>query len=91
MDKCPNYAFIDGNNLHLGTQFEGWKPHYGKLRAHLYNRFSIQKAYYFMGYIPNSESYHNLYHSLLKAGFILKFKRTKTSNKGFRIAFHWLI
>ena len=24
MDKCPNYAFIDGNNLHQGTQVDDW-------------------------------------------------------------------
>lgn len=77
-----NYAFIDGNNLHLGTtRVDGWKINYRKFREYLFKRYSITKAYYFMGFIPQ-ESNFNLYHSLIRAGFILKFKRTKTNNSG---------
>lgn len=80
MDKCPNYAFIDGNNLHQGTQVDGWVTDYKKLREYLFSKFSVMKAYYFIGYIPQKNDYHNLYHSLLKSGYILKFKRIKTYN-----------
>lgn len=78
-----NYAFIDGNNLHLGTTLvDYWEIDYKKLRIYLLNRFSITKAYYFIGYIPSDKAYLNLYHSLIKAGFILKFKRTKKDQYG---------
>ena len=28
MDKYPNYAFIDGNNLHQGAQVDDWVTNY---------------------------------------------------------------
>ena len=81
--KEKNFAFIDGNNLHLGTTLvDKWEINYAKLREYLSNKYSITKAYYFIGYIPYQFSYRNLYRSLLKAGFILKLKRTKTDDGG---------
>jgi len=82
-EKGNNYAFIDGSNLHLGTTtVDFWEIDYKKLRIYLLNRFSIIKAYYFIGYIPSNESYRNLYHSLIKEGFILKFKRAEKDHNG---------
>ena len=69
-----NYAFIDGNNLHLGTQSEGWIIHSKLLRDFLSDNFGVKKAFYFLGYINQNI---NLYRALRKAGFILVFKRTK--------------
>jgi len=82
-----NYAFIDGNNLYLGTQVQGWVFHYARLRKYLYDNFSVKKAYYFMGYIHDNKNaprqpHYYLYRSLLKAGYIVKFKRTKTNYDG---------
>jgi len=82
-----NYAFIDGNNLFLGTQVQGWVFHYAKLRKFLYDNFSIKKAYYFIGYIKDNndkkiQTYKYLYKSLLSSGYIIKFKRTKTDHHG---------
>ena len=42
-----NYAFIDGQNLHLGITKLGWKIDYKKFRKYLYDKFSINKAFYF--------------------------------------------
>ncbi len=44
-----NYAFIDGNNLHLGTRDAGWIPDYSKLREYLRIRYNVGKAFYFIG------------------------------------------
>ncbi len=71
-----NYAFIDGNNLHLGTKSEGWLLDYRKFRGFLRKKYNVDKAFYFLGYI-NEQQNLNLYHSLIKSGFLLIFKRTK--------------
>jgi len=74
MRNYNNYAFIDGNNLFLGTQSEGWIINPSLLMSYLTDNLKVRKAFYFMGYIPKNI---NLYKSLRKAGFILIFKRTK--------------
>ena len=67
-----NYAFIDGQNLHLGILKQGWKIDYSKFRKYLYDKFNINKAFYFIGYLKNNEE---LYANLIKSGYILKFKK----------------
>jgi len=69
--KHKNYAFIDGNNLHLGIQYQAWQLDYKKFRLYLKDKFDVVKAYYFIGYIPRKKT---LYKELIKYGFILKFK-----------------
>ena len=72
--KTPdnNIAFIDGQNLHLGTMQNGWKVDYGKLRVYLKDKYHVKEAYYFLGYV--SETEQDLYNNLQKAGFIVSFK-----------------
>ena len=77
MRNKNNYAFIDGNNLFLGTQSEGWIINPSLLMDYLTNNLRVKKAFYFIGYIQQNI---NLYKSLRKAGFILIFKRTKKDN-----------
>lgn len=71
-EKENNIAFIDGQNLHLGTQHNNWKVNYKKFRKYLNDKYHIIEAYYFLGYI--SEDLQDLYNSLQKAGFIIIFK-----------------
>jgi uncharacterized LabA/DUF88 family protein len=66
-----NYAFIDGNNLHLSVLNIGWKLDYKRFRAYLRDKYDIVKAYYFIGKVPGQEQ---LYSNLHKYGFDLKFK-----------------
>lgn len=70
-----NYAFIDGQNLHLGTTEAKWSIDYKKFRKYLYDKYSIEDAYSFLGYI--SEDQQSLYNNLQKAGFIIVFKEHK--------------
>jgi len=65
-------AFIDGQNLHLGTMEDGWKINFSKLRIYLKENYNVGEAYYFLGYI--SEKEQDLYNNLQKAGFIVIFK-----------------
>lgn len=72
-----NFAFIDANNLHLGTRDAGWIPNYKKLREYLKFRYNVGKAFYFIGYKKDDE---NLYNSLKKDGYILIHKPTYIVN-----------
>jgi len=67
-----NIAFIDGQNLHLGTAEDNWKVDHKRLRIYLHEKYSVEEAYYFLGYV--SDGQHDLYNNLQKAGFIVTFK-----------------
>ncbi|MEX2515147.1 MAG: NYN domain-containing protein [Candidatus Paceibacterota bacterium] len=75
-----NLAFIDGQNLYLGVKEKGWKIDYGKFRTYLKDKYDVQEAYYFMGYV--SESEQDLYDNLQRAGFILSFREHSSALKG---------
>ena len=66
-----NYAYIDSQNLNLGIRSLGWQLDYKKFRVYLKEKYKIEVAYLFIGYIPK---YQNLYSSLQKDGYVLKFK-----------------
>ena len=68
-----NYAFIDSQNLNLGVQKLGWKLDYRKFRVYLKEKYGVEKAYIFIGFVALNQS---LYDRLQEAGFILKFKPT---------------
>jgi uncharacterized LabA/DUF88 family protein len=72
MKKEQNLAFIDGQNLHLGTIQNNWKVDLKKFRIYLRDKYCITEAYYFLGYV--SELEQDLYNNIQKAGFILLFK-----------------
>jgi|SRR3989338_7559930 len=71
--ESNNYAFIDSQNLNLGIQKLGWKLNYQKFRTYLAEKYSVKKAYIFIGFVALNQS---LYDRLQEAGFILKFKPT---------------
>ena len=75
-----NVAFIDGQNLHLGTRETGWTIDHKKFRIYLKDKYKIKEAYYFLGY--TSESEQDLYDNLQKAGFILSFREHSLALKG---------
>ena len=66
-----NYAFIDGNNLHLGVKARNWEVDYKKFRIYLKDKYSVVKAYYFIGYIAENEK---LYQYLTTVGYDLVYK-----------------
>ncbi len=49
--KASNLAFIDGQNLHLGTIQDNWKIDLKKFRIYLKDKYHIAEAYYFLGHI----------------------------------------
>jgi uncharacterized LabA/DUF88 family protein len=72
LKKPSNLAFIDGQNLHLGTKEENWTINLGKFRVYLKDKYSVAEAYYFLGYVNNNNE--DLYNEIQKAGFIVIFK-----------------
>jgi len=68
-----NYAFIDSQNLNLSIQSLGWKLDFGRFRKYLSEKYSVTKAFLFIGYI---EGNNKLYQSLQESGYILIFKPT---------------
>lgn len=75
-----NIAFIDGQNLHLGTKECGWAIDHAKFRVYLRDKYHIDEAYYFLGFV--SEGFQDLYDSLQRAGFILSFREHSSALKG---------
>lgn len=74
-----NYAFIDSQNLHLAIKNIGWKLDYEKFRKYLSDKYKVNKAYLFIGYIPGNE---NFYTSLQNKGYVLVFKPTLQNKDG---------
>lgn len=68
-----NYAFIDSQNLNLGVQKIGWKMDWRKFREWLKSEYNIEKAFMFIGYMPDNES---LYEQMYAHGFLVVLKPT---------------
>jgi uncharacterized LabA/DUF88 family protein len=66
-----NYAFIDGNNLHLTFVGLGVLLKYDKLLSYLKKRHNVTTAYYFIGRISQNQ---RLYDTLTSYGYTLKFR-----------------
>lgn len=73
-------AFIDGQNLHLGALEDGWSVDLEKLRIYLRDKYKIEEAYYFLGYLD--EDQQGLYRKLQRAGFIVVFKEHSSHQTG---------
>lgn len=82
MTKPPienNYAFIDSQNLNLAIRDQGWTLDFRKFRRYLQDKYQINKAFIFIGYVTLNE---DLYTALQKDGYILIFKPTLTLPSG---------
>ena len=72
--KEKNYAFIDGQNLYMGitTVKDPWKINFKKFRIFLRDKYRIEIAYYFLGFVI--EEKRDLYTKIQEAGFVLVFR-----------------
>ena len=77
--KESNFAFIDSQNLNLSIRAQGWVLDYKKFRKYLEDKYSITKAFLFLGYVPQNQ---DLYTSLQESGYIVIFKPTLTLPNG---------
>lgn len=69
-----NQAFIDAQNLYLGTTQSAtpWKIDLARFRVHLEQKYKVTEAYYFLGAFDPEQQ--NLYNLIQKSGFLLRFR-----------------
>src|SRR3990167_2220801 len=79
-ERYPNIAYIDGQNLHLGTREKNWSVNHKRLRVYLRDKYKVGEAYYFLGFV--AENNQDLYDGLQKAGYILSFREHSAALKG---------
>ena len=77
--KIHNYAFIDSQNLNLGIKDLGWRIDLKKFRKYLKDKYRIEKAFLFIGYI---RKYQSMYNNLLSYGYDIVFKPTVRNRVG---------
>jgi uncharacterized LabA/DUF88 family protein len=77
--KENNFAFVDGQNLHLGIRSLGWKLNFARFKRYLVEKYSATTVYYFVGYVPGNQP---LYSELQKAGYVVVFKPTIPDDDG---------
>lgn len=89
MKKDITYAFIDSQNLNLGTSkdlfrqnkkiYEGWKLDFRRFKKYLVDKYRVNKLYLFIGYLKGNEK---LYKFLESFGYTLVFKPTTHDTQG---------
>ena len=74
-----NFAFIDGQNLHVGVTHLGWKLDWRRFRVYLQEHYRVARAFYFLGYIPDHQA---VYTRLQNASYTLVFKTVTYRGEG---------
>lgn len=78
-----NFAFIDGQNLYMGTiKGHNFKIDYTKFRLYLENKYQVTRAYIFLGYLNGMEP---LYKFLQETGYIVIHKPTIETEEDGRV------
>ncbi len=80
--ESKNIAYIDGQNLYMGTSkaVNSWDIDLQKFKIYLTKKYKVDKAYYFLGYVE--EGYNDLYEKIQSAGFILVFRQHNSAMLG---------
>ncbi len=79
-----NIAYIDGQNLYMGTTKNSpkWTVNLARFRTYLTRKYNVQDAYYYLGYVQDGANIEKLYESIQKAGFILVFREHNSAMLG---------
>jgi len=77
-----NIAYIDGQNLYMGTTKSepSWKIDLARFRVYLQKKYGVAKAYYYLGYLVQENQ--ELYEQLQSAGFIVVFREHNSQMLG---------
>ncbi len=67
------YAFIDSQNLNIGIQKLGWKMNWVKFHKFLADKYGVNRAFMFIGYVPEFE---DMYQKLHEDGYSIVLKPT---------------
>ena len=78
--QLKTYAFIDSQNLNLGTSkdifhgrkliYKGWKLDFKKFRRYLLDKFRVNKAILFIGYIKKMKDFIGILKALDTKSFL---------------------
>ncbi|MFM2339473.1 MAG: hypothetical protein RLZZ360_109 [Candidatus Parcubacteria bacterium] len=79
-----NIAYIDGQNLFMGTTRSAvpWQVSSVRFRVYLRDLYHVDRAYYYLGYVQNDDVYQRLYEEIQSAGFILVFREHNSAMLG---------
>jgi uncharacterized LabA/DUF88 family protein len=79
-----NIAYIDGQNLYMGTAKSepSWLIDLARLRVYLNQKYHVDRAYYYLGYVQEGASIEKLYETIQSAGFILVFREHNSAMLG---------
>ena len=77
-----NLAFIDGQNLYMGTKTcdQPWEVDLAKLKYYLERKYNVKEVYYYLGYVQNENE--ELYDEVQRAGLILRFRQHNSAMLG---------
>jgi len=72
-----NIAYIDGQNLYMGTAKSEpiWRVDLARFRVYLQQKYNVEKAFYYLGYVQDDKRAEELYEEIQSAGFILVFRQ----------------
>lgn len=79
-----NIAYIDGQNLYMGTAKSSpqWNISLARFRKYLAAKYNVEDAYYYLGYVQEGANIEKLYETIQKAGFILAFREHNSAMLG---------
>ncbi len=79
-----NLAYIDGQNLRMGTldTKPSWHIDLRRFRIYLREKYHVEKAFYYMGYVIDGDKYQKLYEHIQEAGYILVFRKHNSAMIG---------
>ncbi len=79
-----NIAYVDGQNLYMGTAKSEpvWHIDLARFRVYLLRKYNVEKAFYYLGYVQDSKSAEELYEEIQSAGFILVFRQHTSAMLG---------
>lgn len=79
-----NIAYVDGQNLHMGTTSAkpSWVVDLARFRNYLDRKYDVETAYYYLGFVQEGANFERLYETIQKAGFILVFREHNSAMLG---------
>jgi len=83
-DSLRNIAYVDGQNLYLGTTkvTPRWQINLKRFRVYMAEKYDVERAYYYLGYVQEGSNYEKLYETIQAAGFILVFREHNSAMLG---------
>lgn len=84
MERKSNIAYIDGQNLRMGTldTKPSWRIDLQRFRVYLREKYHVDKAFYYMGYVIDGDKHQRLYEHIQESGFILVFREHNSAMIG---------